>query len=289
MTDKIEYIIFIAFSYLFKLLGIKLSRKFSSLLAVIFYYLIPIRKKTTIDNLAKAFPEYSPQKIKQIAYGNYKSFAISIIEILYIPWMSRQEIFNCINCSNIDLAKAKFSENKGMILLTAHFGNWEYMALSLGLQVGLPFSVVVKPQRNPYVTDWLNNMRCKWGNKAVPLGITIRQIYKELKDKNVIAMVSDQRGPSDGVRVKLMGRRASVYAGPSVLALKTKAPILYAISVRQPDGTYNCEFYEISMNDLPDNEDEKITELNQRMTDFLESYIRKYPEQWLWMHKRWKY
>jgi KDO2-lipid IV(A) lauroyltransferase len=128
-----------------------------------------------------------------------------------------------------------------------------------------------------------------WGNKAVPLGISIRQIYKELKEKNVIAMVSDQRGPSDGVRVKLMGRWASVYSGPAVLALKTKAPILYAISVRQPDYSYTCEFFEIKTVDLPDEEDDKITELNQRMTDFLESYIRKYPEQWLWMHKRWKY
>jgi len=289
MTDKIEYIIFIAFSWLFKLIGIKLSRKFSFLIAVTFFYLIPIRKKTTIDNLTKAFPDYSQKKIKKIAFGSYKSFAISLSEILYIPFMSKEQIINSIKCSNINLAKEKFAENKGMILLTAHFGNWEFMALSLGLQVGQPLSVVVKPQRNAFVTDWLNNMRSKWGNKVVPLGISIRQIYKELKDKNVVAMVSDQRGPSDGMRVNLLGRKASVYSGPAVLALKTKAPILYAISVRQPDYSYTCEFAEIKADDLPENEDDRILELNQRMTDLLESYIRKYPEQWLWMHKRWKY
>jgi KDO2-lipid IV(A) lauroyltransferase len=289
MTDKIEYIIFTGFSYLFKLCGLKLSRKFSSLLAVTFFYLIPIRKQTTIENLTLAFPDYSQEKIKQIAYGSYKSFALALIEILSIPWMSKDEMFKCIDCSNINLAKEKYAENKGMILLTAHFGNWEYMALSLGLQVELPFSVVVKSQRNVYVSDWLNRIRSLWGNKAVPLGISIRQIYKELKDKNIVAMVSDQRGPSDGVRVNFFGRKASVYSGPAVLALKTKAPILYAIGVRQPDYSYKCRFSEITTNDLPENEEDKITELNQRMTDFLEGYIRKYPEQWLWMHKRWKY
>lgn len=74
-----------------------------------------------------------------------------------------------------------------------------------------------------------------------------------------------------------------------MLALKTNAPILYAISVRQPDSSYTCEFNEIKTNGLPENEEHKIIELNQRMSDFLEGYIRKYPEQWLWMHKRWKY
>ena len=289
MTDKIEYIIFIAFSYVFKLCGIKLSRKISFLIAFTFFYLIPIRKETTIENLTRAFPEYSPKKIKQIAFGSYKSFAIALSEILFIPWMSKEELISSVKCSNINLAKEKYCENKGMILLTAHYGNWEYMALSLGLQVGVPFSVVVKAQRNQYVSDWLNKMRCKWGNKAVHLGISIRQIYKELKDKNVVAMVADQRGPSDGVRVNFFGRRTSVYSGSAVLALKTKAPILYAISVRQPDYSYACEFVEIKTDNLPDSEDDKIIELNQRMSDLLESYIRKHPEQWLWMHKRWKY
>jgi len=289
MTDKIEYIIFIAFSYVFKLCGFKLSGKFSSLLAVIFFYLIPIQKKTTIENLTNAFPGYSPKKIKQIAFGSYKSFAITLIEILSIPWMSKEDIINSVKCSNINLVKEKYIENHGVILLTAHYGNWEFMALSIALQAGIPLSIVVKDQRNAYVSDWLNRMRCKWGNKVVLLGISIRQIYKELKNKNVVAMVADQRGPFDGVRVNFFNRRTSVYSGPAVLALKTNAPILYAIPVRQPDASYSCEFFEIKTNDLLGAREDQIVELNQRMFNFLESYIRRHPEQWLWMHKRWKY
>ncbi len=289
MKDRIEYILFKGFSYLFKFCGLKLSRKFSFLLAFVFFYILPIRKKTTIENITKAFPEFDKKNIKKIAFGSYKSFSKALIEILYLPWMSTNDIINCIQLKGLNLVKEKFEEKKGLILLSAHFGNWEYMALSVALQMGIPLSVVVKSQRNEYVTTWLNNVRKKWGNKIVPLGISIRQVYKELKEKNVVAMVADQRGPSDGVRVNFFGRKASVYSGPAILALKTNAPIFYGISVRQPDNSYKSEFHEIELNNLPDNDDEKIVEVNQRLTDYLEKYIRQYPEQWLWMHKRWKY
>ncbi len=289
MADKIEYIIFSGFSTLFKILGLRLSRKFSTILAFIFYYVIPIRKNTTIENLTKAFPELDSKKIKKIAFGSYKSFAAALIEILYLPWMSREEAYNAVKCPNVNLIKSKYEEKNGVILLSAHFGNWEYMAVSIALQTGVPFSVVVKSQRNVLVTDWLDKVRCKWGNRIVPLGISIRQVYKELKDKNIVAMVADQRGPSDGDKVNFFGRRAAVYSGPAVLSLKTGAPILYGISIRQPDNSYYSEFYEICMDNLPEDYEGKVTEINQRLTNYLESIVRRYPEQWLWMHKRWKY
>jgi KDO2-lipid IV(A) lauroyltransferase len=179
--------------------------------------------------------------------------------------------------------------NKGVILLSAHFGNWEYVAASASLQVDLPFHVVVKPQRNPYVTNWLNKMRTKWNNKVISLGISIREIYKNLKEKNLIAMVADQRGPYEGIRVNFFGIKTAVYSGTAALALKTKAPIIYGITVRQPDYSYNVVLEEISMENLPENEEDRIIELSQRHTSYLEKFIRQYPEQWLWMHKRWKY
>ena len=289
MTDRIEYFIFKLFSYLFKITGLKFARKISALLAFVFFYIIPIRKETTIENISKAFPEYSKDKVKKIAFGSYKSFAIALIEILLIPWMTKEEVEKAVKCSNLDFILKKYNEKKGVLLISAHFGNWEYMAVSIGAQLNVPLSVVVKPQRNIYVTAWLDKMRALWGNKIVPLGISIRQIYKKLKDKNIIAMVADQRGPAEGIRVIFFGRRTSVYPGPAILALKTNAPLLYGVSVRQPDYSYQTEFFEISTENLPENDEDKIIEVNQRMFVLLESIVRKYPEQWLWQHKRWKY
>jgi KDO2-lipid IV(A) lauroyltransferase len=187
------------------------------------------------------------------------------------------------------LIKKKYEENNGVILLSAHFGNWEYIANSVAAQLNISFSVIIKPQRNPYVTNWMNKARTKWNNEIVPLGISIKQTYQTLKDKKIVAMVADQRGPEESIKIKFFRSDLSVHTGPAVLSLKTGAPILYGISVRQADYSYKTVISEISKENLPDANDEKIKELSQRHMTYLESYIRKYPEQWLWMHKRWKH
>jgi len=289
MKNKIEYLLFLGWGFLIRLLGLSLSRKLSFIPAALFFYIIPIRKKTTLDNLAMAFPEYSKKKIFRIAFASYRNFIITLSEILYLPKMDSSEIENAVKYSNVELIKKKYCENKGVILLSAHFGNWEYVAISASIQLGIPFHVIIKPQRNPYITEWLNKARTKWLNKVVPLGVSIRNIYLELKGKNIVAMVADQRGPLDGIRVPFFGRMASVYAGPAMLALKTKAPLLYGIGVRQPDYSYLAEIYEINTENLPERNEEKVIEISQRHTAYLERFIRQHPEQWLWMHKRWKY
>ncbi len=289
MKNRIEYFLFLLFSLTFRFLGLNTSRKLSGLLAVIFYYFIPIRKKTVLENLTNAFPEYDKKKIRIIAYNTYKSFLTAFIEILYLPKISRQELEAAVNCPNKDLIETKFNEEKGVILLSAHFGNWEYVAASVALQLDLPFSVVVKPQRNPYVSDWMNNVRTRWNNDIVSLGLSIRKTYQTLKEKKIVAMVADQRGPQESIKVEFFGRKVSVHVGPAVLALKTGAPILCGISVRQKDYSYKIVMHEISKDNLPEDDEEKIIELSQRHTSYLESFIREYPEQWLWMHKRWKH
>ena len=289
MQDRIEYILFVSLSFIVRLLGLSLSRRLSYLLAVFFYFIVPIRKKTVKENLQKAFPGYSKSKINKIAFGSYRNFCITLVEILYLPSLAKAELGSLVINTGIALLKEKYIEGKGLIFLGAHFGNWEYSALAVALQVDIPITVIVKTQRNALVTNWLDKNRVKWGNKIVPLGISIRQVYKELKEKRIVAMVADQRGPSDGIRINFMGRKASVFAGPALLALKTGAPIMFGVTIRQPDFSYKLVIEVISTSDLPEEEELKIAELSQRHASVLEKYIRQFPEQWFWMHKRWKY
>jgi KDO2-lipid IV(A) lauroyltransferase len=289
MKNIFEYILFLSFSKFFQLLGLNLSRKFSFLIAALFYYIIPIRKKTVLENLHNAFPDYDERKLKSIAFGSYKSFAITIAEILYMPAMSKEDIKKQVVCNNMELIREKYEENNGVILLSAHFGNWEYMATSIAAQLNISVSVVIKQQRNPYVTNWMNKARTRWNNEIVPLGISIKQTYQTLKDKKIVAMVADQRGPEESIKINFFERNLSVHTGPAALSLKTGAPVLYGISVRQDDYSYKSVMTEISKENLPESNEEKIKELSQRHMSYLEGYIRKYPEQWLWMHKRWKH
>lgn len=289
MQNSIEFILFLAFSYVFRFFGLNLARRFSLPLTVLIFYLIPIRKDVVTENLVKAFPGLGKNEINKIAFNVYRNFIISLIEIMCMPALNKNEITNLLPVSNADLITSDYNKGKGVILLSAHFGNWELIAASVGARVDIPFHVVVKPQRNPFVNDWMNKVRTRWTNKVIPLGVTIRQVYKELKEKNIVAMVADQRGPYEGIRVKFFGINTAVYSGPAVLALKTGAPVIYGLTLRQPDYSYKVVLEELDMSDLPEKEEDKILEISQRHTSFLEKYIRLYPEQWLWMHKRWKY
>jgi KDO2-lipid IV(A) lauroyltransferase len=270
-------------------MGLNLSRKFSVFIAIIFYYLIPIRKNVVIENLKIAFPENNSEEIKRLSFKVYKSFAITLIEIMYLPFITKEDLIGSVECSNSNLIVEKYNQGKGIILLSAHYGNWEFVAMSVAAQIGLPFSVIVKPLRNTLVYEWMNKNRTRFGNEVVPLGISIRKTYQTLKEKKITAMVADQRGPREGVKVNFFNREVSVYTGPAALALKTGAPIIYGIPVRDKNYKYKTELVEISQNDLPDDEEGKIKELSQRHTSYLEKIIREFPEQWLWMHKRWKY
>lgn len=289
MKNKIEYLIFITFSYLVKFLGLNNSRKAAIFLAALFFYIIPLRKEVVFKNLRIAFPELNENGIKNLGFQTYKSIAITLIEILYLPFITDEVLINSVKITNPELLISKHKDGKGLILLSAHFGNWEYLAASAALNIGIPFSVVVKDQSNKQVSDWMNKFRTRWNNKVVSLGISIRNIVVELTRKNVVAIVADQRGPIEGLRASFFNRPSAIYAGPAQLAIKLNSPMLYGLAVRQPDYSYKCTLVEIKTDDLTGSEEEKILQLCQKQFDHLESVIKKHPEQYFWMHNRWKY
>ncbi|MGE5432889.1 MAG: lysophospholipid acyltransferase family protein [Syntrophomonadaceae bacterium] len=289
LKNRFEYFLFTLFAETFSLIGVKRARHAAHFLAFIFYYVIPIRKSTVEGNLKLAFPEMSDEELKRLSYKCYHSFAITIIEIMCIPKLKIKQLKNMVNCPELELIRKKYEEGKGAILLTAHFGNWELGAVSIGAQLGIPLSVAVKPQRNNLVGNWLNMMRESFGNKTVLLGMSFRNIFKELKNHNIIGLVGDQRGDPDGPRVNFMGISSAVYPGTAVLAIRTGAPVVVCILARQADYSYAAFVEVIETSELEGTDDDKIIEINQRYSSMLEKYIRIYPEQWLWMHKRWKY
>lgn len=289
IKNRFEYFLFTSFISVFSLIGIKRARHAAHFLAFLFYYVIPIRKSTVTANLRLAFPDLPAEELKSLSYRCYYSFAVTIIEIMCIPRLKTDELKKMVNCPELELIRKKYDEGKGVVLLTAHFGNWELGAVSIGSQLGFPLYVAAKSQRNRLVGDWLNMMREKFGNKVVMLGMSFRNIFKELKSSHIIGLVGDQRGDPDGPRVTFMGISSAIYPGTAVLAIRTGAPVIVCIVARQKDFSYRAFVEVIETSELEGTDDDKIIEINQRYSSILEKYIRIYPEQWLWMHKRWKY
>ncbi len=287
--DKIEFFFFLLFSKFFGVLGLRGTRRFARFFSAFLFYFVPIRKGVVISNLKKAFPEYPDSKIYTIVKKNYYNIVLTFFELMYFPYMKKQELLELVECRNLDLMIRKYKEGKGVILLTGHYGSWEIGAAWMGVKINTPLYVMAKPQRNEYVTKWVNNAREKFGNKVIPLGISIREIYSVIKNGGIVGVVGDQRGPQDGLRVKYFGMDTSVYPGTPQIALKTGCPIVISIVVRKHDMNYELFLYELNAENLTGTQEEKVKKIYQTYFDMLEKHVRLHPEQWFWMHKIWKY
>ncbi len=287
--NKIEFYIFIFFVKLFKVLGLNNTRKAASYIGFILFYIFPIRKEVVIENIRNAFPGKNESEIKDIAYKCYKSICTTFFELMYLPNLSNEQISNLIEAEDASIIKNSFEKGKGAIFLTGHIGSWEVAALTSVSISGIPMTLLAQPQRNKYITSWLNKARSRFGNKVLELGLSVRHVYETIKKGELVGIVGDQRGPRDIKRVNFFGRPTSLYPGAVSFALKAKCPIILAAVIRLESGNYKAIFEELAFDNLPDDHDEQVREMNQRYISFIERYVRQYPEQYFWMHKIWKY
>lgn len=289
MKNFLEYIVFLSFVKIAQLFGYHNLHVPARFLSFLFYDFLKLRRTVVYKNLRIAFPDKTENEIKLIAEKSYYHFSRLILEIMCIPKMSNQEMLTLVDCKEIPELKTVYEKNEGLIFLTAHFGNWEIGAISVPMQMGTIMYPIIKPQRNPFVTNWLKDMREKHGNKVISLGISIREIYKVLKDGKLLGVVGDQRGPIEGMRVKLFGKETAIYSGTAELALRLNVPLFVLFATRIKGSNYKAFTEKINLENLPETSEERIREINQRYMNLLENHIRQFPEQWFWMHNIWKY
>jgi Kdo2-lipid IVA lauroyltransferase/acyltransferase len=251
------------------------------------YSVLAIRKKVACDNLQKAFPEKDQTEIDDIARQNYLHFGQAIIEFLRMPTMSAAYFQEKIRFVPNDFVAGILQQPCGAICLSGHFGNWELLAASLA-QAGIAMIGVAKEQRNHLVDRMIARNRRQLGIETVPTGMAVRAVVKALKQNKFIALLGDQDAHREGVFVNFMGRPSSTAPGPASLALKTGAPIIFGAIVRGENGRHTAYLERVDFSDLSSDSPENIKILTQRHAALLEKYIRHWPEQWFWMHKRWK-
>jgi len=287
--NKIEFFLFSNLTRLLKKLGLERTRRFARIIGVFIYYFIPIRRSTAISNLSNAFPQKSSSEIRSITRKNYQNITITFFELMLMPHLSTDIIKNQVECDKIKLIQEKMEEGKGVILLTGHFGNWEFIVSSIAAKIAGSFNVLVKPQRNPYVTKWLEETRHVANTKVIPIGVSVKSIYQALKNGEAVLIAGDQRGHKDGPRFRFFNRQTALYTGAASIADRTGAAVLMCIIERQNNLKYNLHVEELDFSGIPENNEEKIAILTQRYIDYLERIVTRSPEQYFWMHKLWKY
>ena len=259
------------------------------MLAAFVFYCVPIRRSLTLDHLRQAFPEKSPEELKRIALSAYRNLVISLLEVFWFSRLTPETLKDLVCMPDTGPLDRELKKGKGLIMLGGHFGNWELIAIAVGLLSGHPLTIIVQRQRNKYVDAFMNRNRTLFGNTVVEMEKAPREIIGTLRNNGVVAMLADQSGPQDGLFVNYFGRPASTHRGPAVFSVRTGAPIIMAFILRQPDGKYKVEFESVKTEDLNGSETEKVEKLTARHVAVLERYASRYPDHWLWMHKRWKH
>ena len=175
-----------------------------------------------------------------------------------------------------------------MIVVAGHFANWEWLALGGSLALNENFAIVRKNIQTSFTERFLERMRVRTGNSLIN-SADIRKMYRVLQNRRCIALLADQSAPGESVLVTFFGKEVPTFEGPARLALRTRAPMLFAECLRKENDDYVITFYPIPFDDLLDDSHGNIRELTYRHTHILEEIIRKNPDQWLWQHRRWKY
>ena len=287
MQNKIEYVILLFFVGVTRAFGLKRIGRLGNVVGDFFFYFLPIRKSVVIKNFSEAFPQKSKREIKRLARENYRSVAKTFLEAFLIPAITDEEILSIVEFKGAEELKAAWEEGRGVILLTAHFGNWELAAVAIALKLKIPMTVLSKQQRNPYVTHWFDAMRSSHGNQVANLGIGVRKIFATLLKGGIVGLVADQRGPRESARINFFGKPTAIYTGASAMAFKSHAPVFLVFCARKPNGKFSIEINRLNYEDLISSEGQQ--EFNQRYFSALESIIKQYPAQWFWMHNIWKY
>jgi KDO2-lipid IV(A) lauroyltransferase len=257
------------------------------------YYLFPYRRGVVLGNLRRVFGDALPEteiiRIAQAYYGHYVRF---LIELVKLPLMSAERKKKFIRLENMESPIAAHKQGKGLILLTGHFGNWEVSTVA-GISQFPQFKGLFHFVRRPLKPELLNQLVTRRFRRAgfgtIAKRGSLDTILDLLAGGAVVVYVFDQHaGGKEGVVVDFFGHPAATFKSPALIAMASGAPVIPATSWREPDGTHVLRFEDpIPLVECEDT-GEAIRQNTRAFNAALERLLLRHPEQWIWMHKRWK-
>jgi KDO2-lipid IV(A) lauroyltransferase len=240
------------------------------------------------DNLRRAFPDWDRSRVLRTARSVYAHFGQVLLDIVWMAGRSRDEILGLVDLERREHVEAARAEGRGVVLVTAHIGNWELSGLAHGWLFG-PIGVVARPLDNPALDRRLNAFRESGGNEVISKFEALREVMRRLRDGGAVGILLDQNvQEKDGIFVEFFGRPAATTTVAAALAVKTGCALLLGHTEIKPGGRYRLVYDPpVRWSPSGDREDD-VRRLTQILTRHIEGWVRQAPEQWLWIHRRWK-
>ena len=266
----------------------RLRRILAVFIARLAYYISLRHRLIAIHNLMRSFPDRTLKEIIRLTKESYISFTLVIVDFFDIPYLNKDNLHQWISIEGLDNYTEACKEGKGVLIFSAHFGNWEIGNAALAI-VTRPFIFVYRVLDSPLLERVITGVRASYGNVSLPKDKAMRPMIRLLKNGASINLLIDQNVTwYEGVFVDFFGRKACTTPGLALLALHTKAPVLPVFTRRLPDGKYLLEIGKKVEIVRSENREADILINTQNFTKIIEEHIRQYPEQWFWVHQRWK-
>ena len=254
------------------------------------FYLDRRHRRVCLQNLRIAFPALRPAERWETALRAFENLGRTFLEFPGLGRQSRGDILGRIRYSGWEHYHEAVRDRKGVLLLTGHVGNWEMMALAHGFHGDPPLAFVARPLDNPHLERWVARVRGRSGNRMINKRGALRQVVRHLREGCAVGLLMDQNtmGP-DSLFVDFFSTPTGSSAAISYLAVRSGARILPVYSVRDAAGTGHtiCAEAPVPLQ-RTGRKNEDVLENTRRCQQVLEGIIRKHPDQWFWMHRRWK-
>ncbi len=289
MRRKLEYAAAWPFIKILGILPRSLSRAFAIGLSQIIYLFHAKLRRVGMRNLEMVFPEKPLAERKRILRGVFTSLGRQLAELCQFPRYTPENIDEVVVYDGLENYERAYARGKGVLFLTAHFGGWELSAFAHSLH-GHWLHIVMRPMDNPYLDALIEHYRTMHGNKTVAKDDFVRGLLAAMKAGETVGILMDTNmTPPQGVFVDFFGIQACTASGLARIALRTDAAVVPGFTIWDETlGKYRLRFDPaLELVRTGDLEHDSVAN-TQMFTKVIETYVRKYPEQWLWVHRRWK-
>jgi len=240
------------------------------------------------DTLRQAFPEWDDASVQTTARCVYEHYATVLLDILWMEGRPVAELLALADVEGLEHLKGALAQGIGVVSPLAHLGNWEFQGVTTAPLIG-PSAVVARPLDNPALDRRLVSFRASTGNIVIYKQKALPEVLKNLREGRVVGIVVDQNVQAkDGIFVRFFGRPASATTVAAALALKTGCPIVPARCVLRSDGRYRMVYGPPLEWASSGRHAEDLARITQDIASVIEGWVRETPEQWLWLHRRWK-
>jgi KDO2-lipid IV(A) lauroyltransferase len=243
--------------------------------------------RIAVKNLEKSRGVCQPDEIPEFIDRVYEHIGLGFVEMLMIPrLMERHQVAKFAKLERFDVVPEVLSIGRGLIVVIGHLGNWELAGLAVTLS-GIPLHSLARPIENPWIDALLNKFRTQTGQKIISKYHALGSMIRVLQKNEILIIQVDQDARHSGVYVDFFGRPASTHRSPAVLSLKYGTPIIVA-NIYREGRLHHCVLSDPILPDAFKNHPDPVKSLTQAYTRMFEEFVQAHPDQWFWVHDRWK-